>query len=92
MISGEGQTNILVLGLLVVEDLLDPQSHSLTRPHVGDLTEPTIFTCPQSAPQPSSWGDENRTLDGGVNDFGAHFDSARVYRGSVMRLTTPCQL
>jgi hypothetical protein len=34
--------DILVLGLLVVEDLLDLEGHSLARPHVGDLAEPAI--------------------------------------------------
>jgi hypothetical protein len=32
----------LVLGLFVVEDLLDLEGHGLTWPHVGDFAEPAI--------------------------------------------------
>jgi len=34
--------DILVLGLFVVDDLVDLEGHSLTRPHVGDFAEPAI--------------------------------------------------
>jgi hypothetical protein len=34
--------NILVLGLLVVDDLVNLEGHGLTGPHVGDLAEPAI--------------------------------------------------
>jgi len=34
--------DVLVLGLLVVEHLLDLESHSLARPHLRDLAEPAI--------------------------------------------------
>lgn len=35
--------HILVLGLLVVDDLVDLQAHSLTGPHAGLLREPAIY-------------------------------------------------
>jgi hypothetical protein len=35
--------NVLILGLLVVEDLVDPEVHGLTRPHLGLLGEPAIW-------------------------------------------------
>lgn len=35
--------HILVLGLLVVDDVVDLQAHSLTRPHAGLLGEPAIY-------------------------------------------------
>lgn len=35
--------DILVLGLLVVQDLVDLKAHGLTRPHVGPLGEPAIW-------------------------------------------------
>jgi hypothetical protein len=41
--------NILVLGLLVVKDLVDLKAHSLARPHVGLLGEPSICISPLSA-------------------------------------------
>jgi hypothetical protein len=34
--------NVLVFALLVVEDLINLQGHSLPRPHVGNLAEPAI--------------------------------------------------
>ena len=34
--------DILVLGLLVVEDLVDLEGHGLARPHVRGLDEPAI--------------------------------------------------
>ena len=34
--------NILVLRLFVVNNLVDLEGHSLTRPHLGDFTEPAI--------------------------------------------------
>lgn len=34
--------DVLVLGLFVVDDLVDLEGHSLTRPHVRDLAEPAI--------------------------------------------------
>lgn len=34
--------DILVLGLLVVDDLVDLEGHGLAGPHVGDLAEPAI--------------------------------------------------
>lgn len=38
----EPQTYILVERLLVVENLLDLEGHSLAGPHVGDLAEPSV--------------------------------------------------
>ena len=35
--------DILVLGLLVVQDLVDLEVHGLTRPHAGLLGEPAIW-------------------------------------------------
>jgi hypothetical protein len=35
--------DILVLALLVVEDVLDLEGEGLTRPHVGDFAEPSIY-------------------------------------------------
>ena len=35
--------DILILALLVVEDILDLEGHSLTRPHGGYLAEPAIY-------------------------------------------------
>ena len=34
--------DILVLALLVVKDLLNPERHGLARPHLRNLTEPAI--------------------------------------------------
>jgi hypothetical protein len=42
VVGGLEDEDILVLALLVVDDLLDLEGHSLTRPHAGDLTEPAI--------------------------------------------------
>lgn len=36
--------DILVLGLLVVQDLVDLEGHGLTGPHVRLLGEPSIWT------------------------------------------------
>jgi hypothetical protein len=35
--------NVLVFAFLVVDDILDLQSHGLARPHVRDLAEPAIL-------------------------------------------------
>ena len=35
--------DVLVLGFLVVEDLVDLQGHSLAGPHAGGLREPSIY-------------------------------------------------
>ena len=43
MIAGFKDEDVLILGFLVVEDLVDFESHGLTRPHVGDLAEPAIW-------------------------------------------------
>lgn len=42
IIGGFEDQDVLILALLVVEDVLDLESHGLARPHVGDLTEPAI--------------------------------------------------
>ena len=42
MVAGLKEEDVLVLGFLVVEDLVDLESHGLARPHVRDLTEPAI--------------------------------------------------
>ena len=42
VVGGLEDENVLVLGLLVVEDLLDLEGHGLARPHVGDLAEPAV--------------------------------------------------
>ena len=34
--------DILVFGLLMVQDLVDLEGHCLARPHIGDLAEPAI--------------------------------------------------
>ena len=44
VVGGLEDEDILVLGLLVVEDFLDLQGHGLTGPHVGDFAEPAIYT------------------------------------------------
>jgi hypothetical protein len=35
--------HVLVFALLVVENLLDPQGHSLSWPHLGFFSEPAIW-------------------------------------------------
>ena len=35
--------DVLILGLLVVDDLFDFESHGLARPHLGNLVEPAIL-------------------------------------------------
>ena len=42
VVGGLKNEDILVLGLLVVENVLDLKGHSLSWPHVGDLTEPSV--------------------------------------------------
>jgi hypothetical protein len=42
IIGGFEDEDVLVLAFLVVEDVLDLESHSLAGPHVGDLAEPAI--------------------------------------------------
>ena len=42
MIAGFEDENILVLRFFMVENLIDLEGHCLTRPHVGNLTEPAI--------------------------------------------------
>lgn len=42
VVGGLEDEDILVFGLLVVEDVLDLEGHSLSWPHVGDLTEPSV--------------------------------------------------
>jgi hypothetical protein len=67
--------DILVLGLLVVNDLVDLEGHGLARPPVGDLAEPAIcllYEFPISF-QLQQYG-ALATLDGGVSDFAAHCD------------------
>lgn len=43
IVGGLEDEDILIFALLVVEDLLDFQGHSLARPHIGDLAEPSIY-------------------------------------------------
>jgi hypothetical protein len=43
IVSGFEDQDVLVFALFVVEDILDLQCHSLTRPHVGNLAEPAIY-------------------------------------------------
>lgn len=43
VVGGFEDEDVLVFALLVVDDVLDLQCHSLTRPHVGDLAEPSIY-------------------------------------------------
>lgn len=43
MIAGFKDEDVLVFGFLVVEDLVDFESHGLARPHVRDLAEPAIY-------------------------------------------------
>lgn len=42
VVGGLEDEDVLVLGLLVVEDFFDLEGHSLSGPHVGDLAEPSI--------------------------------------------------
>jgi hypothetical protein len=42
VVGGFEDQDILVFALLVVEDVLDLQSHCLTRPKVIDLAEPSV--------------------------------------------------
>lgn len=42
VVGGLEDEDVLILTLLVVEDVLDLQGHSLARPHVGDLAKPAI--------------------------------------------------
>lgn len=35
--------DVLVIGLLMVKNLVDPEVHGLTRPHVGDFRKPSIY-------------------------------------------------
>jgi hypothetical protein len=42
IVGGLEDQDILVFALLVVEDVLDLESHSLARPHLRDLAEPAI--------------------------------------------------
>lgn len=64
VVGGLEDEHILVLGLFVVDHLVDLQSHVLTRPHVGDLAEPSI--CLQSAMRRIRLLRGTLTLDGGV--------------------------
>ena len=43
IVGGFENEDVLVFGLLVVEDVLDFKSHGLARPHLGDLAEPAIW-------------------------------------------------
>jgi len=43
VVGGFEDQDILVFALLVVDDVLDLQRHSLTGPHVRDLAEPAIY-------------------------------------------------
>ena len=42
MIAGFKDEDVLKLGFLVVEDLIDFEGHGLARPHAGNLSEPAI--------------------------------------------------
>lgn len=85
MVTRLENEHILVLGLFVVEDVVNFESHSLTRPHVGDFAEPAIYTEPiNQSISPISYThrfireySDWRTFDGGVSDF-AHTVSAAV--------------
>ena len=54
MIAGFKDEDVLVFGFLMVENLVDFESHGLARPHVGDLAEPAIYEVLISAG--SKWG------------------------------------
>lgn len=43
VVGGLKDKHILVLGLFVMNDLVNLEGHGLARPHVGDLTEPAIY-------------------------------------------------
>jgi hypothetical protein len=43
VVGGFKDQDVLVLGLLVVDDILDFQGHGLARPHIRDLAEPAIW-------------------------------------------------
>ena len=43
IVGGFEDQDVLVFAFLVVEDILDLECHSLTRPHVGNLVEPAIY-------------------------------------------------
>ena len=42
IVGGLEDQDILVLGLLVVDDVLNFEGHGLAMPHIGDLAEPAI--------------------------------------------------
>ena len=69
VVGGFKDEDILVLGLFMVNHLVDLESHSLARPHVGDFTEPAIL---QELGLTSTQVRSSITFDGGVCDF-AHF-------------------
>ena len=43
VVGGFENQDVLVLGLLMVENIFDLKSHGLARPHIGDLAEPAIW-------------------------------------------------
>lgn len=43
VVGGFEDENVLVLGLLVVDDIFDLEGHGLAGPHLGDLAEPAIY-------------------------------------------------
>lgn len=81
--------DILVLGLLVVNDLLDLEGHGLTRPHVADLAEPAIYTVVSFTLRALRLY-LGRTNDGGVSDA-AHFGGFEVWLKSVGSAKGTCQ-
>lgn len=42
MVAALEDQDVLILGLFVVQDLVDLEGHGLARPHVGGLREPSI--------------------------------------------------
>jgi hypothetical protein len=71
MVTAFEDQDVLVLGLLVVQDLVDLQDHGLAGPLVGYLPEPAI--CHQSLGKLRATcirhGRVCRTFDGGMCDF-----------------------
>lgn len=43
MVAALEDEDVLVIGLLMVKNLVDPEVHGLARPHVGDFRKPSIY-------------------------------------------------
>ena len=80
MIAGFKDENILIFGFLMVEDLIDFESHGLAGPHARNLAEPTICEVRSAQTHSGERGSAQsclNTLDGWMCDFG-HCSSTSV--------------